>query len=305
MTTRSKLDRKLAKLGISELKSVERVRALQKEMLRLLRQSSVDPISYVGLEYCSPNHCGRVNCSEACWFGTLRRRVPEVRAIRRLMDQHHGALHKVIVWKPSWGSQSAELQPVNISAAKKLISRTLNSLCNVEIVAVGTIQLITFGYVDRWICEIHLIVAGADQKALETEFAIAGPYASARISKVVDLNEAIDRVTSCSTLRVQTIDRRPDAAQLTEFYKWLLNMKIGARLFRYGCDENFDPITERTITWKPRKLKHPRRRFPPSREVFFSRRPKSTRATGMTNLVTGTNPISEDCTPCKSQKAKA
>jgi hypothetical protein len=161
MTTPSNLDRKLAKLGISELKSVRHVEALQKDMLRLLRRSSVDPISYAGLEYCGPEHCGRVGCSEACWFGTLRRRVPEVREIRRLMEQHHGILHKVIVWNPSWGSESAEVQPVNIAAAKQLISRTLNSLCNVEVVAVGTIQLVTFGFgLDRWICEIHLIVAG-------------------------------------------------------------------------------------------------------------------------------------------------
>lgn len=271
MTTPSKLDRKLAKLGISELKSIEHVNARQKDVLRLLRRSTVDPVSYAGLEYCGPEHCGRVGCSEACWFGTLRRRVPEVRAIRRLMEQHQGVLHKVIVWNPSWGSQSAELQPVNISAAKKLISRTLNSLCNVEVVAVGTIQFFTFHYVDRWICEIHLIVAGSDEKTLEKEFAIAGPYASVRISKVVNLNETIDQITSCNTLRVQMIDGRRNAAQRTEFYKWLLNMKIGARLFRYGCDKNFDAITKRTITWKPRKLKHPRRRFPRiKRSVLFT-----------------------------------
>jgi hypothetical protein len=179
------------------------------------------------------------------------------------MDQHHGVPHKVIVWNPSWGSKSAELQPVNIAAAKKLISRTLNSTCNVEVVAVGTIQLVTFGFgFERWICEIHLIVAGSDEKTLDEEFKIAGPYASVRISKVDNLTETVNQITSCNTVRVQTIDGRPDAAQRTEFYKWLLNMKIGARLFRYGCDENFDPITDRTITWKPRKLKHPRRRFP-------------------------------------------
>jgi hypothetical protein len=102
MTMPSNFDRKLAKLGISELKSVRHVEVLQKDMLRLLRRSSVDPISYAGLEYCSPEHCGRVGCSEACWFGALRRRIPEVRAIRRLMDQHHGvgiAPRSVELWK--------------------------------------------------------------------------------------------------------------------------------------------------------------------------------------------------------------
>jgi hypothetical protein len=60
MTTPSALDRQLAKLKISELQSLQHVETMQRKMLRLLKRSQVDPISYVGLGYCGPNHCGRV-----------------------------------------------------------------------------------------------------------------------------------------------------------------------------------------------------------------------------------------------------
>jgi hypothetical protein len=98
----STFDQKLADLKIAELPTIQRVQAKQQEMLQLLKQAHVDPLSYVGLEYCNPDHCGRVNCSEACWFGTLRRRIPEVLAIRQLMDKQEGTLNKIAVWKPVW-----------------------------------------------------------------------------------------------------------------------------------------------------------------------------------------------------------
>jgi hypothetical protein len=257
MTKRSTLDQKLAELDISELQSVQHVAAMQKEMLHLLTQSPADPISYVGLEYCGPDHCGRVNCSEVCWFGTLRRRVPEVLAIRRLMGQQEGALHKIIMWKPDWGCPFGWLHYIKTGTARALMTRVFNSMCSMSVVAAGTFKVVPFGMgQDRYFSELHLIVGGADKEELERAFSPVQPDASVRIAEVIDLNETIDQVISCNTLRLyQQDDDRPEAAQLTEFYTWLANMKLGARLFRYGCDENFDPITYRKITWKPRAKK--------------------------------------------------
>jgi hypothetical protein len=272
MTKPSALDRQLAELRISELQSVQHVEAMQKEMLQLLKQSSADPVSYVGLEYCSADHCGRVNCSEACWFGTLRRRVPEVLAIRRLMKQHEGPLHKIIVWKPDWDCPFGWLHYVKPGVGRALMTRVFNSMCSMSDAAVGTFKVVPFGTgANRYFSEIHLIVVGASQKDLEDAFFPLQPDASVRISKVSDLNETIDQVTSCNSPRLyQQDDEWPEATQLIEFYTWLANMKLGARLFRYGCDENFDLITCRTIKWKPR-IKKKR----PGRRRYFKRRKRT------------------------------
>jgi len=179
------------------------------------------------------------------------------------MDQHHGVLHKVIVWERSWGPPFGHLHQAKMAMSKALITRALNSLCNVSVIAVGTFKVVPFGMGEnRWFSELHVIVVNADQEDLESAFLPAQPEASVRISKVMDLNETVDQVTTCNTLRLyQQGDNRPEAAQLVEFYTWLLNMKIGARLFRYGCDENFDPITDRKVKWKPRiKKNRPGRR---------------------------------------------
>jgi hypothetical protein len=269
MAKPSPLDQQLKALNISELQSIRHVEAMQKEMLQLLKQSSVHPISFVGLDYCGPKHCGRVNCSEACWFGTLRRRVPEVLAIRRLMERQDGPLHKIIVWKPEWGCPFGWLHYIKPGTAKALMTRVLNSMCSMSVVAVGTFKVVPFGMgQDRYFSEIHLIVGGVSQEELEKAVLPIQPDASVRISRVSDLNETIDQVTTCNTLRLyQQDDDRPEAAQLTEFYAWLANMKLGARLFRYGCDENFDLITYRRITWKPRIKKNR-----PGRRRYYKRR---------------------------------
>jgi hypothetical protein len=268
MAKLSILDQQLADLKISELRSIQHVDSLQEEMLQLLKQSQVDPISYVGLEYCNPEYCGRVGCSEACWFGTLRRRVPDVLAIRRLMERQDGAIHKIIVWKPDWGCPFGWLHYIKPATARALMTRVFNSMCSMSVVAVGTFKVVPFEGPDRYFSEIHVVVGGADQEELEKAFSPVQPDASVRITKVGDLNETIDQVTSCSTPRLyQQDDDRPEAAQLTEFYTWLANMKLGARLFRYGCDESFDLITYRKITWKPRIKKNR-----PGRRRYYKRR---------------------------------
>jgi hypothetical protein len=269
MSNSMKIDQRLAKLNISELKSVEHVRSLQRDLLKLLKRSSLDPISYVGLEYCGLERCGRVDCSEACWFGTLRRRVTEVLAMRRMLEQRAGGLHKVIAWKPNWGCSFGELQKVKIAAAKAFMSRVLNGLYNTNIVAVGAFKVIPFGASEqRWISEVHVIVAGADEKALHDVFDPWVPETSVRISKVASLRETVDEVISCNTPRTLYQNERPEAAQRAEFYAWLANMKIGSRVFRYGCDKNFGLIANRTIAYKPRRQKaRSRRRYPPVKWV--------------------------------------
>jgi hypothetical protein len=256
MTKPSALDRQLAELKISELQSLRHVEAMQKEMLRLLKHSPVCPISYVGLEYCNPEHCGRVGCSEACWFGTLRRRIPEVLSIRRLMEQQEGALHKIAVWKPVWGCPFGWLHYIRPGIPRAETTRIFNSMCSMSVVAVGTLKIIPSGWGDkRYFSEVHAIVGGEDRERLEATFSSFDENnVTVGITEITDLDVAIDEVTSCISMRPRD-EQPPGQTELIEFYTWLANMKIGARLFRYGCDENFDLITYRKITWKPRPKK--------------------------------------------------
>jgi hypothetical protein len=129
-------------------------------------------------------------------------------------------------------------------------------MCSISVVAVGTLKIIPAGWGDkRYFCEIHAIVGGEDRERLETTFSSLDPgYIRVGISEITDLNLAIDEVTSC--ISMQPRDKEPPGpTELTEFYTWLAKMKVGARLFRFGCDENFDLITYRKITWKPRPKK--------------------------------------------------
>jgi hypothetical protein len=271
----SALDRQLAKLQISELPSIRHVQAKQEEMLQLLRQSSADPISYVGLEYCSPEHCARTNCSEACWFGTLQRRVPQILAIRALMDRHDRPLHKIVVHKPEWGCPSGWLHWIKPRTAKALMTRVFNGMCSISVTAVGMFKVYPFGPGrDLYLSEIHMIVGGANEEQLQEAFRPVQRDASVRISKIEDVNDVIDQVTKCNSPRLwQPRDDPPDAVHLTEFYAWLAEMKIGARIFRYGCDESFDLITYRKITYKPRikKERSGRRRYYKRRKRSLSR----------------------------------
>jgi hypothetical protein len=118
----STLDQEVADLKLSELPSIQRVQAKQERMLRLLKRSQADRVSYAGLEYCTAEYCGRVNCSEACWFGTLRRRVRQVQAIRLLMEEFDPPLHKIIAWKPDWGCPYGWLHYIKPRIAKALMT---------------------------------------------------------------------------------------------------------------------------------------------------------------------------------------
>jgi hypothetical protein len=257
MAKLSILDQQLAELKSSELQSVQHVEAMQTEMLQLLKQSQADPISYVGLEYCGPEHCGRVGCSEACWFGTLRRRIPEVLAIRRLMEQQEGALHKIAVWKPVWACPFGWLHYIRPGILRAETTRIFNSMCSMSVVAVGALKIIPAGWGDkRYFSEVHAIIGGEGREPLEATFSSFDENnVTVRITEITDLDVAIDDVTSCISMQPRD-EERPGQTELGEFYTWLANMKLGARRFRYGCDENFDLITYRTIKWTPRIKKN-------------------------------------------------
>jgi hypothetical protein len=256
MTKPSSKGRRPADLDNNDLRPITEVERLQKDMLRLLQGVSVDPISYVGLEYCGPEHCGRIGCSEGCAFGTARRRKNDIPRIAQLLKQRGGPIHEVRVCRPYWSRPFEELDKVSIASGKDAVRRALDSLFDSTIIAVGTFKVTPIGAdTGHWLCEIHVIVAGADEVNLERAFSAvrAGQGPDVRITKIEDLGAMVNEVTNCNLLqRPPKLGGAPPLAQRREFLGWLLNLKVDARLIRYGCDKYFNPLTKQRRTPKPK-----------------------------------------------------
>jgi hypothetical protein len=168
-----------------------------------------------------------------------------------------------------WARPSGQLRYAPIAAAKKLNRRALDKLFMPTLVAVGIFRVTVEQLYDRyqWIYEIHEIVAGATKEELERVFPSRGrgPTLSNSLwlQEVTDLGQAISRVFWRDLEGwqgpAQNNDEveEPTKRQRRQFYKWLLGLRPGARLIRYGCDQHFNklhkkPRTYRAIVRKPR-----------------------------------------------------
>ena len=213
----------LAETNSQHIADVDR---LQKEMLQLVAQTSADPISYAGLAYCGPNHCARAGCSEACWFGTRRRRIADQHAMRQLLREYEGKFYEIAVVRPRWDRKV--LQEVNISAGKNLVRRVLHNLGVPGIAAAGTLKVRPWGNSCIWRYEFTFLVAGAKHSDLVKGF-------PGNVTPVNNVDDAVVSVLHCN--EPARYYNQPGLAERKEFYAWLLNMKVGARLIRYGCDK--------------------------------------------------------------------
>jgi hypothetical protein len=268
MTKPSRKCRRPADSGVPNLESITEVKRLQKDMLDRLQRSTQDPISYVGLAYCSPKHCGRIGCSEACAFGTRRRRGNDIPKIVRLLEQRGGPLHEVRIYRRSWDRPFGELANVSVAVAKQLLHRVLDSLFDPTLVAVGTFKVAPDYIESQWKCEMHLIVAGAEKDNLVTRFSATRPGTGGgdiRVDTVGDLNRAICDVTKCNVQPRRyffqpTVGKRPMKAQRAEFYRWLSGLDVDGRVIRHGCDRHFNRITNKKP--KTTKARAKRRGYP-------------------------------------------
>ena len=117
--------RRIVKLGINHFESIGDVGRMQKDMLRRLQGSSVDRDHYAGLANCRLDYCGRVNCLEACRFGTCRRRLTAIPAIYDLLkmqptalrSSHHSRRLGATLWKAA-RSQHRSRQAVKSPRAR-------------------------------------------------------------------------------------------------------------------------------------------------------------------------------------------
>jgi hypothetical protein len=224
-------------------KPLTEVESLQKDMLNVLKRTSVDPLSYAGLEYCGLKRCGRAGCSEACWYGNLRRRIADRQAASQLLRRHGGKLYDVVVVRTKWERRWGELHEANSAAERNLVRRGLDGLVGSGIVAVGSVKVRPSGF-NGWVwrSEAHIIVAGAKYDPLVKVFSEVPCriISDVVVTPVKNLQDAVDDAVKCNEQARLSESFR--LRQRQEFYAWLLNMKIGSRVIRYGCDEEFRPL---------------------------------------------------------------
>jgi hypothetical protein len=279
--------RRITKLGISGFETLEQVRRRQSRMLRLLQHSSVDPNWYTGLDSCRLDHCGRVNCLEACPFGAFRRRLSDVPAALRLLQNAKPPFHEVRVSRAFWSRPFGKLNESSIAAAKQLNCRGLDRLYIREgvvyhresVIAVGSFKVAPSPPHDteRWVCEIHQVVAGAQKEELERALStrsyrrskVFSPFADyLRVQEVKELATIVSKVLRCDLSgwqhpwRHEIPPERPTKAQRREFYRWLLGLRPDARLIFYGSDKNLKKL-ERRPRKPPPPPKAPRKRTSP------------------------------------------
>jgi hypothetical protein len=260
---------RIVKLGVSGFETVKRVQRRQARMLRLLQHSSVDPNWYAGLDACRLDYCGRVNCLEACPFGALRRRLRQVPSALRLLQDANPPFHEVSVSRALWSRPFGKLVEVSVAAARQLNCRALDSLYIREgalyhresVLAVGSFKVAASppNETERWICEIHQVVASAQKEELEralstrryrgeTRTKVFYPFEDyVRVQEIKDLASMVSKVlrSDLSGWQHAISPERPTKAQRKEFYRWLLGLRPDTRLICYGCDKNFKKLERR------------------------------------------------------------
>jgi hypothetical protein len=262
---------RITKLGVSNFETVEKVERAQADLLDRLRASPVRSRRYRDLSRCSATRCGTAECTEACYFGTFRRRLQEVPAALRLLQKAGPPFHEVRIMRASWRRPLGQLNTASIVAAKQLNRRALDSLYDPSIVAVGTFEVAPVPPCEGqgWICEIHQIVAGAKKEDLERIFSTrrdrgeiksrsSGPINNLMIREVDALAPKVSEVLRRDIRgwqhpwRREIPPTRPKKAERSEFYRWLLDLHPGMRLIRYGCDRYFNLLGKQPRAIKPK-----------------------------------------------------
>jgi hypothetical protein len=162
---------------------------------------------------------------------------------------------------PRWDRKYGELRNANIARTKTFVRDIFNSLCDISLVAVGVFKPVPFCPDEpNWFCELHAIISGSDVIRLEGAFSAMGSNGSTTITRIGKLNSTIDEVMGPQLPMYFNPTARLEREQKVEFYDWLLNLDVDARVFRYGCNVNFELITYRKIRWKPKPPPRRKRR---------------------------------------------
>jgi hypothetical protein len=276
-----KLLRQLARLGIDDFETIQDVQRRQRNLLHRLERSSIDPDRYAGLANCRFDYCGRVNCLEVCAVGAFRRRIADVSAALQLLKHAGKPFYEVRVSRAFWSRPFGRLAEAGITAARQLNRRALDRLYNPNVLAVGTFKVAPSPSNDkeRWICEVHQVVAGASKNDLERVFSTKQYRGEIRRHKlqlfydylmakeVKTLGPIVSEVLSYHLSGWQhpwqeamPVDR-PNKEQRSEFSEWLLGLDPRARLICYGCDRQFKKLSKKSrpvpVPKAPKKRPYP------------------------------------------------
>jgi hypothetical protein len=270
--------RQIAKLGIEDFETLEAVERMQRDMLRRLHKSSSDPDHYAGLPNCRLDYCGRVNCLEACPLGAFRRRLSDIPAALRLLENAREPFYEVRVSRALWSRPFGKLDEAGIKAAKQLNRRALDRLYDTDLIAVGTFKVAPSPSNEqkRWIGEIHQVVAGANKEDLERVLSTKqyrGEMRTHTLQLFVDYLR-VSEVLRCDLSGWQHLWQQvvpvesPAKEQRAEFYQWLLGLEPRARLIYYGCDRHFKRLVKR-LRPIPLARATKKRRYPHWLEPYF------------------------------------
>jgi hypothetical protein len=258
------VDKNLSQLiarDITNFETTEDVAQRQADMLRRLERSRIAPCQYASMADCRPNYCAYKKCLEACWFGTRNRRFKELPAVYDLLQGSDEPLFEVRCVRGMWAQPSGQLRYAPISAAKRVNRRALDKLFVPTLIAVGAFKVSVETLYDRhqWICEIHQIVAGATREELEKVLSCRGvarlTLNKVSVRRITDLGQTISRVFRRDLEGWRdpawsgAVADAPTKSQRREFYKWLLGLRPGTRLIRYGCDKHFNRLHKKARTF--------------------------------------------------------
>jgi hypothetical protein len=112
----------------------------QQNILELLKGSGVDRARYDQLAACGSQRCGAGQCMEACWFGARRRRLQEISAVYRLIQQSKNPVYEARALRSTWARPIGRLQDVSIAAAKQSLRRAFDRLNMPALIVVGTFK---------------------------------------------------------------------------------------------------------------------------------------------------------------------
>jgi hypothetical protein len=194
----------------------------------------------------------------------------EIPAISKLFKESDGPLHEVRLIRGAWISPFGSLCDINIRLIRKWSARALDRLFIPSLVGVGLVKpYVAPDYLNGfWMWEIHEIIAGAEKANLEKVLSLGRQHCAGiqrlSVREVSDLPKTISRVFQRELEQWEDpwpcsiVCPDPKKPQRREFYEWLLALRAGARLIRYGCDKYFSKLTKKQRTFrvavrKPRK----------------------------------------------------
>ena len=277
-----KILRWMANRGI-DFETVADVERQQKKFLRNLEASSIRPSCYEGLESCGTTICGCDKCLEVCRFAAYRRRLQQIVAAHRLLEQCGEPIFEIRVARGVWVRDINHLREVSVGAAKQLNRRALDSLYNPDLVAIGVFKVGPATYVGKelWVAEIHELLAGGERDIDDIKGAFSpmnfppmgiSDYPDAIWAKqVANVGQVLSNIFDYR-LRPYKDPREAGVyepnkitmALWEECYRWRLALPTNICLIRYGCDRYFNKLNK-----KPRKTRVPKKRKYPEWLIPF------------------------------------